>query len=46
MNTAEHRRIREDEGRQANWKRWSPYLPERQRGTVREDYSANGDAWN
>ena len=29
-----------------NWKRWGPYLSERQWGTVREDYSANGDAWN
>ncbi|RRQ49222.1 glucosidase [Maribacter algicola] len=29
-----------------NWKRWGPYLAERQWGTVREDYSANGQAWN
>ncbi len=28
------------------WKHWGPYLPERQWGTVREDYSASGDAWN
>ena len=28
------------------WKKWGPYLTERQWGTVREDYSANGDAWN
>lgn len=28
------------------WKKWGPYLAERQWGTVREDYSANGDAWN
>ena len=28
------------------WKRWGPYLSERQWGTVREDYSDNGDAWN
>jgi hypothetical protein len=28
------------------WKKWGPYLSERQRGTVREDYSENGDAWN
>jgi hypothetical protein len=28
------------------WRRWGPYLSERQWGTVREDYSANGDAWN
>jgi glycogen debranching enzyme len=32
--------------REANWKRWGPYLSERQWGTVREDYSANGDAWD
>jgi len=30
----------------ARWKKWGPYLSERQWGTVREDYSANGDAWN
>ncbi|MCX6967020.1 MAG: glucosidase [Verrucomicrobia bacterium] len=29
-----------------NWRRWGPYLSEREWGTVREDYSANGDAWN
>lgn len=29
-----------------NWRRWGPYLSERQWGGVREDYSANGDAWN
>src|SRR5581483_10560489 len=28
------------------WRKWGPYLSERQWGTVREDYSANGDAWN
>ena len=33
------------EGRAA-WKKWGPYLSERQWGTVREDYSSNGDAWN
>src|SRR5262245_23208819 len=31
---------------QVPWRRWGPYLSERQWGTVREDYSANGDAWN
>ena len=30
----------------APWKKWGPYLSERQWGTVREDYSENGDAWN
>ena len=28
------------------WRKWGPYLSERQWGTVREDYSHNGDAWN
>jgi len=45
METAEQARLREDAQRTANWKRWGPYLPERQWGTVREDYSADGDAW-
>ncbi|MGA2440877.1 MAG: glucosidase, partial [Tepidisphaeraceae bacterium] len=45
-NGAEHARLREDAARKANWKRWGPYLSERQWGTVREDYSANGDCWN
>ncbi|OWK46782.1 MGH1-like glycoside hydrolase domain-containing protein [Fimbriiglobus ruber] len=38
-------RLAEDARREKNWKRWGPYLSERQWGTVREDYSANGDAW-
>ena len=32
--------------RGVHWRRWGPYLSERQWGTVREDYSSNGDAWN
>ena len=44
--TAEKQRLREDAGREANWKRWGPYLAERQWATVREDYSAGGDAWD
>jgi hypothetical protein len=44
--TAERERLREDAQRERNWKRWGPYLAERQWGTVREDYSANGDVWN
>jgi len=44
--TAEHRRLAEDASRERNWKRWGPYLSERQWATVREDYSANGDCWN
>ena len=45
MTTNEHRRLAEDAARTHNWKRWGPYLSERQWGTVREDYSADGDAW-
>ena len=43
--TAEHTRLAEHAARKANWKNWGPYLSERSWGTVREDYSANGDAW-
>jgi hypothetical protein len=45
-STPEHLRLEEDARREKNWKRWGPYISERQWGTVREDYSANGDAWN
>ena len=44
--TAEGRRLAEAHARGANWQRWGPYLSERQWGTVREDYSADGDAWD
>jgi hypothetical protein len=44
--TAEHLRLAESEARRADWKRWGPYVSERAWGTVREDYSASGDAWN
>ncbi len=44
--TAEHERLAASEARAADWKHWGPYLSERAWGTVREDYSANGDAWN
>jgi hypothetical protein len=46
MLTAEQQRL--DDARQEKfaWKKWGPYLSERQWGTVREDYSENGDAWN
>jgi hypothetical protein len=44
-STAEHARLAEDASREKNWKRWGPYLAERQWGTVREDYSADGEAW-
>ena len=43
---AEERRLAEDAARTRNWKRWGPYLSERQWGTVREDYSADGDCWD
>ena len=41
-------KVRLQQARDPNtpWKKWGPYLSERQWGTVREDYSANGDAWN
>src|SRR5690348_6165712 len=44
--TAEHQRLEAYRDRQANWRKWGPYLSDRAWGTVREDYSANGDAWN
>src|SRR6187200_2217903 len=44
--TAEEKRLQEDHSRKANWKRWGPYLSERAWGTVREDYSAYGTAWD
>jgi hypothetical protein len=43
--TAEEQRLAEDRARAKNWKRWGPYLSQRQWGTVREDYSADGDTW-
>lgn len=46
MSTAEHRRLAEERSRVVRWKHWGPYLAERAWGTVREDYSATGDAWN
>lgn len=54
----EQQRLDEDRDRKKNWKRWGPYVSEREWGTVREDYSASvtysyfyslskqGDAWN
>jgi hypothetical protein len=42
---AERRRLEDDARREKNWRRWGPYLSERQWGTVREDYSLDGDAW-
>ena len=46
MKTTEHTRLDEARERKVDWKKWGPYLSERQWGTVREDYSENGDAWS
>ena len=43
---AEKQRLAEARSGERAWKRWGPYLSERQWGTVREDYSGDGDAWN
>ena len=43
---AEQTRLEEEHQRKAYWWRWGPYLSERQWGTVREDYSATGEAWD
>ena len=43
---AEKTRLADSAARKANWKRWGPYLSERQWGTVREDYSKEGEAWD
>ena len=45
IQTTEDRRLEEARTRKKHWKRWGPYLSERQWGTVREDYSADGTAW-
>ena len=43
---AEQKRLEENKSQKQPWHFWGPYLAERAWGTVREDYSANGDAWN
>src|SRR6516165_4091322 len=45
-NIAELERLAEARDRGVPWRKWGPYLSERQWGTVREDYSDGGDAWN
>jgi hypothetical protein len=45
-NDPESERLRIDQERQGNWKRFGPYLAERQWGTVREDYSKDGSCWD
>src|ERR671935_1313453 len=46
MTTREEQRLAESRERTAHWKRWGPYLSERAWGTVREDYSPGGTAWD
>jgi len=46
QSLAESQRLEESRNKSAPWKKWGPYLSERQWGTVREDYSDGGDAWN
>ena len=45
-DVTEQNRLNEAREAHIPWKKWGPYLSERQWGTVREDYSENGDAWN
>ncbi len=44
--TAEHQRLVDSEARRADWKNWGPYVSERAWGTVREDYSPDGEVWD
>ncbi|HEU4624090.1 MAG TPA: hypothetical protein VFS52_04965 [Steroidobacteraceae bacterium] len=46
LETREQLRLNEAREKEVPWKKWGPYLSERQWGTVREDYSADGNAWN
>jgi hypothetical protein len=46
MGSAEHERLDEVKAGVSDWRRWGTYLSERAWGTVREDYSADGDAWD
>ena len=46
VDVTEQKRLNDAREAQIPWKKWGPYLSERQWGTVREDYSDNGDAWN
>ena len=45
MSNAEQERLAEVRAGISDWRRWGTYLSERAWGTVREDYSADGDAW-
>lgn len=42
---AEYERLCQVQSQERNWSKWGPYLPEREWGTVREDYSDDGEAW-
>lgn len=44
--TNEQKRLNDARENGVPWKKWGPYLSERQWGTVREDYSSNGNAWD
>jgi hypothetical protein len=46
VKEAENKRVTESGQKNNPWKKWGPYLSDRQWGTVREDYSASGNAWN
>lgn len=46
MQSEEHKRLKENYSKEKDWLHWGPYLSERQWGTVREDYSAFGTAWD
>ncbi|WP_276168431.1 MGH1-like glycoside hydrolase domain-containing protein [Zobellia alginiliquefaciens] len=46
QSTKENKRLEDHYSKKKDWLKWGPYLSERQWGTVREDYSPNGDAWN
>ena len=46
VDVVEQRRLNDAREAGIPWKKWGPYLSERQWGTVREDYSESGDAWN
>src|ERR1041384_4750516 len=46
VDVTEQKRLNEAREKGIPWKKWGPYLSERQWGTVREDYSEGGDAWN
>jgi len=46
VDVTEQRRLNEAREKGIPWKKWGPYLSERQWGTVREDYSVDGNAWD